>query len=296
MVPAPSRGLPPYPNWQRKRIQIPHSVSSSLTGGTHQRESGAQRTGRLGHRRPAPRAQPDHVDEPVHQVRLAAQHHRHAGVGEPSRVHLPLVPNRVESRRDQVGRRHPGEVVGQQDRGPRIAAVDGRRHVVVAEPDDVGVGQQESGGEELAGRRPIHRVTRRIEQQQEGRHRLGAADGQMRRRRREIRARTVPAHRDRGRIGTQFRRVLAGETVRRHGIVDRGRERDAPARAGSRRPAPGPRPARREGRTPVDGCPDCRSPSRRRGDRPAAASRPAGRPGCTAGQRGRLIRPDRPEW
>src|SRR3954454_18808199 len=28
------RGLPPYPNWQRKRIQIPHSVSSSLTGGT----------------------------------------------------------------------------------------------------------------------------------------------------------------------------------------------------------------------------------------------------------------------
>ena len=26
--------LPPYPNWQRKRIQIPFSVSSSLTGGT----------------------------------------------------------------------------------------------------------------------------------------------------------------------------------------------------------------------------------------------------------------------
>jgi hypothetical protein len=30
----PFAGLPPYPNWQRKRIQIPFSVSSSLTGGT----------------------------------------------------------------------------------------------------------------------------------------------------------------------------------------------------------------------------------------------------------------------
>lgn len=33
------RTTPPYPNWQRKRIQNPSSVSSSLTGGTTAEQS-----------------------------------------------------------------------------------------------------------------------------------------------------------------------------------------------------------------------------------------------------------------
>ena len=36
-----SRAMPSYPNWQRKRIQNPCSVSSSLTEGTTNRRSKA---------------------------------------------------------------------------------------------------------------------------------------------------------------------------------------------------------------------------------------------------------------
>ena len=77
--------------------------------------------------------QPDHVDEPVHQVRLPAQHHRHSGVSEPTGEQLPLVADRIETRRS------PGRSAACPERSSasRIEARGSprstrRRHVVVA--------------------------------------------------------------------------------------------------------------------------------------------------------------------
>ena len=205
---------------------------------------------------------------------------------QPVRQQLALVAQRVEPACHHIGRRQSGQVVGQRDRHPRVAAIDARREVLVRVPLDVRVGEPEPVAEQLPGHRSGSRY-RSADRTSAGRPARGDRHGprdarpqRPSRRPRCPRRRRWRPDRPRDRRHAPGRR----RTPPRHRRPRPGT--GARARAGSRRTAPGRRRAPPENGRAGRDCSGSRSPMRRRGSTPATATPPTIRRVCRAGRAG----------
>ena len=156
----------------------------------------------------------------------AAQRGRHPGGAQRLRVVLALVTERVEAARDDVGRREPREVLGQDRRHSRVGGL--RVHasdVVLAEPVHLGLREEEPLGEQLARRALRGHVGDRIDQELEHGPGPAVVHGKLSRHGGQVPARAVAAHGDPLRVGAQLVRSRHRVAERGEGVVDRRRER-----------------------------------------------------------------------
>ncbi len=186
------------------------------------REGASKCGGSLGERVVRAADHAGHAEEAVDHAVVAGERDRDAGVLEPPRVRLSLVPQRIELGRHHERRRRVGQVGRAKRRRVRLEAVS-VREVVVPEPAHSVRGQVIAVRELAVGGRVQVGVAHGIDQQLERERQprvAGAqcADGG------QVPARAVAADRERPRPSADLFGVLRDPGRRSPGVVERRRE------------------------------------------------------------------------